>query len=670
MALLLPLTVISALTSYLRYLSYRQLLLESLAQSALQTCQIVSSGLEHLREHDLSLARRIIGDMVKQRGLWGAVILDAEGNVLLSLGTPPEERARGDGKALSPPAAASPSQGGERGRIVMLPEGDRVYRLVSTLQDTAPSSPATSGTPALFIGDFDMTLVEERLAAYRRSRALLTLGSIAIILWVGDLMIKNTVVSRLKHLLVVVREIGRGNLSARAAVTHRDEITELAEALNVMSEGLTEKARLEQEVRERTAQLRVQAERLAALNTLAGTVCQSLNLRQVLYTALDEVLQLMHLKGGWILLAEGRQDGLGPMVSRGLPEGVALAQVQCTWNRSVQSEVLTLGQPKLFPYTMEYPCPATRHFQTPTGSVALPRNLEYPCAAARYLYRGGLTFRACVPLKSKDRILGVMSLVGDAEDGTHEMGEDALAILTAIGRQIGVAIENATLYEELARKEGLRRQLLARLITAQEEERKRIARELHDQMGQSLTSLIMTLRILSETECSPEAQGYIRELRETVGRILEEIRELALELRPSVLDDLGLLPAIRHYLKELRDKYRLFVDFHALGLDGHRLAPETETALYRIVQEALTNIVRHAQAQNVSVLLDLQADCLKLIVEDDGVGFDVSGTMDIGPDQRNLGLYGMRERVALLGGTLTIESTPGAGTTVYVTIPR
>jgi signal transduction histidine kinase len=150
---------------------------------------------------------------------------------------------------------------------------------------------------------------------------------------------------------------------------------------------------------------------------------------------------------------------------------------------------------------------------------------------------------------------------------------------------------------------------------------------------------------------------------------LKEIREVALHLRPSVLDDLGLLAALRHYLKGYQNRRRLLVDFQALGLDGKRLPPEVETSLFRITQQALTNVARHAQARHVTVLLEHRGSSVLLIVEDDGRGFDAIRVMNAPPHEGNLGLYCMRERASLVGGTLTIEATPGRGTTVFVRIP-
>jgi signal transduction histidine kinase len=241
-------------------------------------------------------------------------------------------------------------------------------------------------------------------------------------------------------------------------------------------------------------------------------------------------------------------------------------------------------------------------------------------------------------------------------------------MLLAIGHQIGIAIENTRLYEELRQEEMLRRHLLERVMAVQEEERKRIALELHDQTGQPLTSLIITLGVLAEVTSMREVKAHVQDLRSLASRILQDVHDLALELRPSVLDDLGLLAALRHLHKEYQDRFRLPVDFQVLGLDGERLPSEVEIALYRIVQEALTNIARHAEAQSISVLLERRGALLKLIVEDDGHGFDVTSTMSA-HSRKRLGLYGMRERASLLGGTLTIESSSESGTAVFVEIP-
>ena len=210
----------------------------------------------------------------------------------------------------------------------------------------------------------------------------------------------------------------------------------------------------------------------------------------------------------------------------------------------------------------------------------------------------------------------------------------------------------------------------AQIINAQEEERKRVARELHDETSQVLTSLLISLAVLEESITSPEARERIAETRQLAHQTLRAIRSLSIDLRPSALDDLGLLPALRWYIKEYQQKFSLEVDFHATG-PKERLSSELETVLYRIVQEALTNVARHAHAHKVSVTLKESDKAIDATISDDGTGFDAEGLQkkpDIG-QERGWGLVGMYERAHLLDGTLTIDAKPGRGTTVCAHIP-
>ncbi len=221
---------------------------------------------------------------------------------------------------------------------------------------------------------------------------------------------------------------------------------------------------------------------------------------------------------------------------------------------------------------------------------------------------------------------------------------------------------------ELRRKDQMREQLLARLINAQEDERKRISRELHDETSQALTSLKVGLRLVEESTDSAHIRKKLTELRALATQTLGNVHQLAVELRPSILDDLGLIAAIQRYTEEYSTKMNIKVDFHVSGLEGQRLPPETEVTVYRIFQEALTNIVKHAAANNVSVVLSCQDSSLVVIIEDDGKGFDANAVIS-STDVNRLGLFGMYERASLVGGKLTIESQPGAGTTIFLSVP-
>ena len=176
----------------------------------------------------------------------------------------------------------------------------------------------------------------------------------------------------------------------------------------------------------------------------------------------------------------------------------------------------------------------------------------------------------------------------------------------------------------------------------------------------SLTSLLLGLRGWKSAYLST-LHAEAQDLREIVGAILSEVHRLAWELRPSVLDDMGLAAALDRYVSDYRERHRIAADVITHGLEGQRLPPEVETTIYRIVQEALTNVVRHAQAANVSVMFDRRERKVLVVIEDDGVGFDPERAAD-GRRQR-LGLYGMRERRAA-GGKVSVESQPGRGTTL------
>lgn len=236
----------------------------------------------------------------------------------------------------------------------------------------------------------------------------------------------------------------------------------------------------------------------------------------------------------------------------------------------------------------------------------------------------------------------------------------------------GMTVNLARSREEIRQREARRVQLLSQVISAQEAERQRLARELHDEAGQSLTTLVLGLRTLEQHPDVPDgARQQVADLKELAKQLLDEIHHLAVGLRPHVLDQLGLVGAVGGLVHEFAERTGIQGDFEVSGLGQTRLSSEVETAVYRVVQEALANVRKHAGASRVGVLLERRDDSIVAVVEDDGRGFDVDGVLRaVHPSgDARLGLVGIRERVDLLNGHLTIESEPGKGTTLFVEMP-
>ena len=258
-----------------------------------------------------------------------------------------------------------------------------------------------------------------------------------------------------------------------------------------------------------------------------------------------------------------------------------------------------------------------------------------------------------VPLVLRGEPIGVITARDKlGADPRFTAGDARLA--EAFAQRVSVAVELSRL---------VARDALQRVVTAQESERRRLARELHDETGQALTSILLGVRTVEEADGETARRAAVAELRELVRSTLQHVRQLAVELRPTALDDFGLVPALERLTSTFAESTGIGIDLQA-SLPAERLPPEAETALYRIVQEALTNIVKHARAAHVSVVLARRPGSVTAVIEDDGIGFDVGSARADG-----LGLVGMRERVALLGGRLAIETTPDAGTTLLAVVP-
>jgi PAS domain S-box-containing protein len=247
-----------------------------------------------------------------------------------------------------------------------------------------------------------------------------------------------------------------------------------------------------------------------------------------------------------------------------------------------------------------------------------------------------------------------------AHDELEERVEDRTAELAYANRLLRAEMD------ERQRAEQARAELLGRLVFAQEDERRRIAREMHDQFGEQLTALTLRIGALKES-CAgdPPLSAQVDALERVAQQLDRDVDHLVWELRPTALDDLGLRAALDNYVQDWSSRVRVSADLHTAGLADDRLSSEIETTLYRIAQEALNNIAKHAHADHVEIILERRTDHVSLVVEDNGVGFDPVATTP----GRGFGLLGMQERAAMVGATLEIESAVGEGTTILVRMP-
>ena len=254
-----------------------------------------------------------------------------------------------------------------------------------------------------------------------------------------------------------------------------------------------------------------------------------------------------------------------------------------------------------------------------------------------------------VPLIVRDRAVGVV-VVYDKQGVDPRFSDADMRVAQAFANRAALALD-------LSERVG--REAVRALLEGQELERRRLARELHDETGQALTSILLGLKPL-ERQVGEEPVAQIRAL---VGSALDDVRRLTVELRPPALDDFGLEAALERLTSVVAGRSGLNVQLDVAA--GSKLPPEHETAVYRIVQEALTNIVKHAEARSVSVVVAVGAGSVRTVIEDDGVGFRIERVRE-----GALGLVGMRERVSLLDGRFDVQSVPGSGTTIVVELPH
>ena len=378
-----------------------------------------------------------------------------------------------------------------------------------------------------------------------------------------------------------------------------------------------------------TAQLQRRNRELSILNTIARELSRSVDLEQALQTALLQVAKLLDLDTGWIWLLREETGESYLATSQNLPP--ALAQN---------------------PHLMEGRCYCLDTYRS--GDLKGAANVNVVTCSRLYgLVEGtdGLRYHASIPLYAHEKKLGVLNV---ASTSWRKLSAEDLRLLNTVGDLLSIAVERARLFEQSTQAGAV-------------EERYRLARELHDTLGQGLAGILLRLETIdAQLEGGSDAEGIRRAVRQTMDLTrtnLEEARRAVLDLRAVPLEGRTLAGALASLVDEISDREGLVVDFNATG--GSRPLPvRIETGLYRIVQEALNNVARHANARQATLRLVTTPERVQLTVEDDGCGFDPSRI----PKERH-GLVGLNERARLLEGSLKLESSPGEGTRLAVTIP-
>jgi len=394
------------------------------------------------------------------------------------------------------------------------------------------------------------------------------------------------------------------------------------------------------ETQEKEKRLRQRAvSRLRALHAVSGIVTQSLELGQILTAALDKVLAVMGMEAGMVFLLDRQSKQLILTTYQGISKETAADIDRLDWGEGFCGRAAQSARPLVI--------------QDASQDARLTRLT---------VRQEGLRAQICVPLQSKGRVQGVIAV---ATRQQHSFAQEELELITAIGNEIGVAIENARLYDNM-------RFYVRQITQAQEDERKRIARELHDDTIQSLIVLQRRIDGLlasgGHEGAAEEAQQRIAALQGLAADVIKDVRRFSRDLRPAMLDDLGLLPTLESLTGEMVEQDNIGCTMEVLG-ERRRLAPETELALFRVAQEALNNVRRHAQASHVALTVEFDSGAVRMAIEDNGQGFaPPTRSTDLAPEGK-LGLMGMHERARLLGGTLEVQSQPGQGTRVVATVP-
>jgi len=383
------------------------------------------------------------------------------------------------------------------------------------------------------------------------------------------------------------------------------------------------------------------------LSRISAALSGLWDLDAILGVGLDSALDIMNGTIGEILLINEDTQSLFHVVHRGLSQEF-VENIRLGLGEGLTGSVAQSGKAILVEDISADPRVANRELVVAEGLKAF----------------------ICVPLRAKDNVLGVLNV---ASRLPRKFTVNDMHLLYAIGDQLGIAIEHARLYDRLRKARERLRRLARQNLVAEEEERRRIARELHDETSQSLSGIALQLQALIEMAAITGSQDteFVAGLKKVQGltvQVHNEVSRLISNLHPALLDTLGLVPAVRQYAETRLQPLEMKVTVETTGSEK-RFSPDVEAALFRFFQGAIGNIAQHSYAKIVSIVIDFQPDEFSLAVIDNGKGFDVSEITDVEESGRGRGLFSMRERIGFLGGTSGIESERDKGTTVWARIP-
>lgn len=391
---------------------------------------------------------------------------------------------------------------------------------------------------------------------------------------------------------------------------------------------------------------------LATVNAVCLVASQSLDLQQVLETTIERVRDTMDLDVALAFLLNEQTQELELRAYRGVSADFVEGLRGLRVGEGFHGTVAQSGQPLLV-----------------ANSSSDPR------LTREVVKEEGILSQLIVPLKAKEKVVGTLGVAGRY---ARQFKEEEIELLTTIGRQVGVAIENSRLYEQERVFAAEQRQMQEKLryyvqqvTRAQEEERQRIAQELHDATIQDLVLLLHNIDRFSSVASflPPQEVIFLEELRQRIHVISDEVRRFTQDLRPSVLDDLGLMPALEWLAQDVSKNFDIKVDISVTG-QTRRFAPETELILFRIVQEALRNVWKHSGASQAHITVGFTTERVTISVQDNGQGFELPERVEDLAPAGKLGLVGMQERAHLIGAKLSVKSQPGKGTTVTIELPN